>query len=157
MNRDLKPGALAKPPKGKALLASRERTSGRKAAEQKEMRAALDRDGGGKGIRKCRFPACEFKSRNLPIDPCHMRRPDGTKHRGIGGDKTETSERTEQAWICSFCRVHHGLYDADMIDAQAMTSAGFDDIAAFYKRNHETGRLEHWASESRIGVSVPRT
>lgn len=137
-----------KPARGTALLESRDRRAKRTAAEQKAMQAALKRDG-----RKCRFPACEFRSKRLPIDPCHA-----FQHRGMGGDPS--GERTSRALIVSLCRAHHGQLDwgvgATEIQIEALTPERADGPLAFYRRHPETGRMEHVASEVRIGVSEMR-
>jgi hypothetical protein len=147
----LPPGALAKPARGSAYLASKDRRADRRDAEQKELQAALKRDG-----RKCRFPGCKGRYRNLelPIDPCHMWQPDGTKHRKMGGDFT--GQATQRQWICSMCRRHHVLYDAGEIDAQPVTDAGFDGPAAWYVLDEETGVMRHVATEVKRGISEAR-
>ena len=95
-----------KPAKGSAYMASKDRRADRRDAEQRELQDALKRD-----HRRCRFPHCAGKHRSLPlpIDPCHMTQPDGTKHRGIGGDKSEGQQRTQRQWIAAMCRRHHPL------------------------------------------------
>lgn len=134
---------LAKPLRGAYLLERRERRSAVVAAEQKAMQAALVRDG-----RKCRWPACEHRTMKLPIDPCHRR------HRGMGGNPA--GDRTERASIISLCRVHHGLYDAHLLEIEPLGAEGFDGLCAFYLRDVETGHLDHVATERRIGESVTR-
>ena len=137
-------GMLVKPTRGTALLKSRERRADRTAHEQREMQAALKRDG-----RVCRFPHCEFRAKKLPIDPAHH------VHRGMGGDPKGT--RTTRATVIALCRSHHGLWDADRIDIEPLTAAHFDGPASFYAKDEETGRMVHVASETRIGVSETRT
>jgi hypothetical protein len=140
---DLERNAPKKEPRGTALLASRQRRADRVAAEQKEMQAALIRDG-----RVCRWHACEFKGRKLPIDPCHQ------NHRGSGGNPDGT--RTTRATVISLCRAHHGLWDATEIDILPQTPDGFDGPVDFLVKNGETGVYEVFASEERRGVSVER-
>lgn len=134
--------APPKPMKGAALLASRERRAVHVRDEQREMQAAKRRDG-----HKCRWPSCAYAKRDLPIDACHL------VHRGMGGDPKRTRTTRDQIWAA--CRIHHGLYDRGEIDVQPLTSAGTDGPLAFYRRAG-SGRLEHVATEVRIGVSVTR-
>jgi hypothetical protein len=136
---------LTKPVKGTALLGSRQRRSDRVAAEQREMQAALKRD-----ERKCRVPRCEHVSKKLPIDPCHMR----GDHRGMGGNPT--GDRTTRDRIFAGCRAHHGLYDADLLDAIPQTAAGANGLMDWYHRAKQSDPWEHFASEKRIGVSETR-
>jgi hypothetical protein len=131
-----------KPMRGESLLASRQRRADRTAQEQREMQAALKRDG-----RQCRFPRCPFASKKLPIDPCHE------THRGIGGDPKGT--RTTRATVLSLCRIHHGMWDRGEIDCQPLTSRGFNDCTSFFTRA-ESGRFECIATETKIGVSTRR-
>lgn len=150
-NPSLGYSSLQKPVRGSALLDQRKRRAQAIAHEQGELQAALKRD-----HRKCRWPGCNGKHHGLtlPIDPCHLRQPDGTKHRGMGGDRT--GERTDRRYIAALCRRHHGLLDAQEIDIVTLTDAGADDCLAFYAKHPETGKVEHIATETRVGVSVPR-
>ncbi len=132
-----------KPAKGTALLERRQRRADLVAHEQREMQAALQRDG-----RKCRVPRCEYAPRKLPIDPCHL------KHRGMGGDPS--GERTERKTVISLCRVHHGQYDNGGLAIEPLTADVFDGPAAFYREN-ESGRMDCIGVETRIGVSVERS
>jgi hypothetical protein len=151
-NPDLASGALAKPLKGSGLLDKRARRARQIAHEQLELQAALKRD-----HRKCRWPNCKgtHKGLSLPIDPCHLRQPDGgPKHRGSGGNPD--GSRTDRRYVAALCRRHHGLYDAGEIDIVPLTDAGADDVLAFYAKHPETGQVIHVATEQRIGVSVTR-
>lgn len=122
-NPQLRSGALAKPLRGETLLGSRERRATRTKGEQKVMQAALKRDG-----RQCRVPKCEHRSKQLPIDPCHMR------HRGMGGDPKGT--RTTLETLVSLCRAHHGEYDADLLTIRVVRPAfGADSTLDFYDRH----------------------
>lgn len=142
--------AFAKPAKGSAYLSSKDRRADRRDAEQKELQAALKREG-----RKCRWYDCTgtYRGLTLPIDPCHMTQPDGTKHRQMGGNPDGTA--TQKKWICALCRRHHTAYDAGQIDLQPLTDAGFDGPISMHERS-ESGRMECVAVESRIGVSEVR-
>lgn len=131
-----------KDPRGTALLHSRARRAERTAHEQREMQAALKRDG-----RVCRWPACEYRTKDLPIDPCHV-----FQHRGMGGDPS--GDRTRQDLIMAACRMHHGLIDNGTCEVHALTDKGTDGPVMFFKKHPETGRMEHVATETRIGVSV---
>ena len=133
-----------KPIKGTALLASRDRRATRKAHEDREMQAAKKRDG-----HVCRFPRCEFKSKDLPIDPAHA-----FKHRGIGGNPK--GDLTSRELIVSLCRAHHGLLDAHEIEIDAMTTRMADGPLMFSARHRETGRMQCIAVEKSIGVSEAR-
>jgi hypothetical protein len=126
-----------KPIKGTALLERRERRATLRAHEQKEMQAAKARD-----RHVCRWPACEFRSRDLPIDACHA-----VKHRGPGGDVT--GERTQRHLIIALCRIHHSLLDAHELRIEPLTAAVFDGPVAFYRKHPDTGRWQHLASETR--------
>lgn len=135
--------AQPKPIKGAHLLDRRETRRKRVAAEQKHMQDALRRDS-----RKCRLvPKCEYAKRDLPIDPCHQ------QHRGHGGNPK--GDRTTRQTVIAGCRIHHGMWDRNEIDAQPMTDRGFDGVVAYYKRN-ETGEMEHFATEQYIGVEETR-
>lgn len=135
--------SFPKPIRGQALLARRETRAQRVAAEQKAMRAALVRD-----RMQCRWPKCEFKKRDLPIDPCHQ------THRGAGGNPD--GSRTTRKTVIALCRIHHGRWDAGEIDVQPLTDQGFDGPVTFYAKHADTGRLEQIASEQTIGVSTER-
>lgn len=146
-------GPNFKAPKGSALLERKSRRAELVAHEQKELQAALKRD-----HRKCRFPGCSGKHRGqtLPIDPCHMKRPDGTWHRGPGGDATGI--RTDRRWALALCRAHHGLYDAHEIQIDALDhELGADGLLMFSVKHPETGAFVHIATEKRVGVSETRT
>jgi hypothetical protein len=142
INRELVRNASPKPMKGAFFLERKLRRAERIASEQTELQAALKRDG-----RKCRFPGCRGKLRglDLPIDPCHVRQPDGTKHRKMGGDPT--GHATDRQWTIALCRQCHGLYDAGAIDIEALTDDGMDGAVAFYRKHDETGVMEHVATE----------
>ena len=129
-----------KDPKGTFLLERKTKRHSRVVEEQKIMREAKKRDG-----NICRFPMCRHKS--LPVDPCHI-----GGHRGIGGDPS--GARTQQHLILSMCRIHHGQFDACLIDVQPQDSAlGANGPMDFFVRT-ESGRFELFASEKRIGVST---
>lgn len=134
-----------KPVRGSALLERRGRRADRKAAEDKAMRAALVRD-----RMRCRWPGCSGKHRGLtlPVDPCHL------THRGMGGDGS--GDRTRRDLVVALCRRHHGLLDAGELDIQPLTETGTDGVLAFLERHQETGQMRLVASETRIGVRVPR-
>jgi len=134
---------LTKPLKGSALLQRRINRKAVVAAEQKEMRAALTRDG-----HKCRFPRCDV--RDLPIDPCHL------QHRGMGGNPK--GDRTERKTVIALCRIHHGLYDRGELDIEPLTPDVFDGPCDWYVYAilNEPKRRIHWATESRIGISETR-
>lgn len=134
--------APPKPIRGEAILHARERRATRSAHEKREMQAALKRDG-----HACRVPHCPYRGKKLPIDPAHQ------THRGLGGDPKGT--RTTRATVISLCRCCHGLYDRAELDIEPMTAAIFDGPCAFYRRN-ESGRMECFAVEQRIGVSQAR-
>lgn len=115
--------ATEKPLKGEALIGSRDRRATRTAKEQKVMQAVLKRDG-----RQCRVPKCEHRSKQLPIDPCHMR------HRGMGGDPKGT--RTTLETLVALCRAHHGEYDADLLTIKCVRPAfGTNSTLDFYDRH----------------------
>jgi hypothetical protein len=140
---DLVRNAPRRPLRGESLLHSRERRAMRSAHEKREMQAALKRDG-----HACRVPHCPYRGKKLPIDPAHR------VHRGMGGDPKGT--RTERATVIALCRCCHGLYDRAELDIEPMTAAIFDGPCAFYRRN-ESGRMECFAVEQRIGVSAERS
>jgi hypothetical protein len=130
-----------KPAKGSSLLQKRTTRQARVAAEQKAMKAAKARDG-----QQCRHPRCGYKSKQLPIDPCHQ------VHRGMGGDPKGT--RTTRATVISLCRIHHGLYDAGDLRIEPLTGQDFDGPCEFHERHPETGEFVHIGTEKRLGVSV---
>ena len=111
--------APPKPAKGSALLASRERRAGRTAHEVEKMAQAKVRDG-----FQCRVPRCEYRSKDLPIDPAHK------VHRGMGGDPRGT--RTERETIISLCRVHHGEYDHGDLEIDPLTDREFDGPCEYH-------------------------
>lgn len=105
MNPDLEPGALAKPIKGTSLLGSRDRRQSRVASEQSIMRACRKHG-------KCIVPNCEYRTRKLPIDACHV------IHRGIGGDPKGT--RTTPNKLFPACRIHHGMHDRGELEVKPL-------------------------------------
>lgn len=105
------------------------------------MSAAKRRDG-----HQCRYPACEYKPLDLPIDACH------SKHRGMGGNPS--GDRTKRELLISFCRVHHGEWDDHKWDVEPQTPQLLDGPVDFTALNPETGKWEVFASETVIGVSV---
>lgn len=132
-----------KPIKGAALLERRERSASRRSNEQKIMQQAKRRDG-----NVCRIPRCEYRTKDLPIDCCHMR------HRGAGGNPS--GDRTVTPLLFAACRIHHGLYDRGELDVQPQTDRGADGPMDWLMPNPITGRMEVFASEKSIGVSVER-
>ena len=134
---------FAKPIRGTALLARRDRTATRKRAEQAIMQAAKKRDG-----YVCRWPGCAMKTRRLPMDVCHL------IHRGMGGNPSGSRTATTATLIC-LCRHHHGLLDANLIQVDRETKKIADGPLSFYERT-ESGRFELVAIETRIGVSCQR-
>ena len=143
MNPDLKFGALQKPGRGDTWKAGKDRTAERKAHERREMDAAKKRDG-----NKCRVPRCEWMPKKPRIEAAHM---DGS-HRGMGGNKD--GSRTERKKVIALCLVHHGQYDSGELVIEPLTKWLFDAQCAYHKKNKETGRMEHWATERTIGVST---
>ena len=127
-----------KPLKGTAKQAHHQTRLDRTAHEQREMQAALKRDG-----KKCRVPRCEFAKFDFKIDPCHQ------NHRGMGGNPS--GDRTTRATIISLCRRHHDLYDRGVIDIEPLTAKQFDGPCSFFAT--EGDRREHYATERIIGVS----
>lgn len=130
---------IRKPALGEKITDHRKKTAETKAHEQKQMQAALVRD-----ERKCRVPRCEFASKKLPIDACHLR------HRGIGGNPS--GDRTTRETIIALCRTHHGRYDRAEMDIIPQTPAKFDGPCDYANRNGEV-----FASERVIGVSTERS
>lgn len=138
-----KPEDLTKPARGTKLLEHRKRSAESKAFEKSVMREAKVRDGW-----QCRFPNCEFRAKELPIDVCHER------HRGIGGNPT--GDRTDRRYLISYCRIHHGMYDRHEIDHEHLAPLkGADGPCAFYRRI-ESGRMECVAVERMIGMPEMR-
>jgi hypothetical protein len=129
-----------KPLRGTALMERKAKRQAQKAAELKVMKAAKTRDGG-----RCRWPGCKHK--DMPVDACHR------FHRGMGGDKN--LERTKRELIWTACRIHHGQYDAGLIDIQPQGPQGTDGPCDFFTRT-ESGRMELVASEKRWVVSSAR-
>ena len=111
---------LRKPAKGSALLARRQRSALRRAAEQKAMQAAKRRDG-----LRCMYPGCLYRTKDLPIDACHLR------HRGMGGNPAV--DRTRRDQLISLCRIHHGQLDAGDIDITPLTPRGTDGPCSFLR------------------------
>jgi len=135
-----------KPPRGEVWLEGRQRRADRKAREDREMAAAKRRDG-----NVCRWPRCEVMRKEPRIEAAHV-----FEHRKMGGDRTETSERTRRNQLMGLCVVHHGRVDRQGWEVEAETANGTDGPCSFYRPNPETGRREHVATETRIGVSVRR-
>lgn len=144
VNPDLKFGALQKPARGANWRDNKKRSADRAAYERKEMDAAKKRDG-----NKCRVPRCEWMPKKPRIEAAHM---EGS-HRGMGGNKD--GSRTERKKVIALCLIHHGQYDrTGELVIEPQTKWLFDGPCAYYKKNKETGRMEHWATERTIGVSV---
>jgi len=136
-----------KPRRGDFLLARRQATADRKAAERAVMQAAVRRD-----LNTCRFPRCPFAKKGMVIDPAHFMR-----HRGAGGNPSgDRTERTGQ--IVALCRRHHDMLDKfGEIEIEPMSSALLaDGPLAFYAINPETGRMEHVYTERTHGVPETR-
>lgn len=128
-----------KPIKGTFLLERKQRRSELVKREQKIMREAKKRDG-----NVCRFPMCRHKT--LPVDCAHM------VHRSLGGNPA--GDRTQLPILVTLCRIHHGQFDACLVDIQPQDSQlGANGPMDFFVRT-ESGRFELFASEKRIGVST---
>lgn len=136
--------SLRKPIRGAAMLERRGRRAELVAHERREMDAAKRRDG-----HKCRWPACEFAGKKLPIEGAHA-----FQHRGVGGNPD--GSRTARKLIVSLCKIHHSLVDRAELEIEALTNEMADGPLAFFRRA-ESGRMQHVASESRIGVSEARS
>ncbi len=131
-----------KPIRGEFLAERKAKRQERVNAEKATMREARKRDG-----NVCRFPMCRHKS--MPVDVAHM------IHRGIGGNPAGDRTQTELLWTA--CRIHHGQYDAGLIDVQPQDSIlGANGPMDFFART-ESGTFEIFASEKRIGVSTIRS
>ena len=139
-NPDLAFGALAKPPKGEQLLERRAKVAARGTYEDKVMAQARKRDGG------CRYPRCFCKRKNLVPQACHLH------HRGSGGNPKR--DRTTTKELITFCGPRHNQWElGEFTVVPQDTILGFDGLVDFYA-NDANGRLECFASEKRIGVSV---
>lgn len=134
--------APQKPERGDYDLARKAVKNLRKRHEQREMQAALIRDG-----QKCRVPRCEFPT--LRVDPAHM------VHRGMGGNPK--GDRTERKTVIALCMKHHGAYDSGRLEIECLTAQQFDGPCAYSRWNATTGCMEHFGIDKRIGVSVART
>lgn len=92
----------------------------------------------------------------LPIDPAHLKQPDGTWHRGPGGDRSKDMKATKRDFVLALCRHHHTEYDGGVIDIRPQDdTTGAAGCLDFY-RKRESGRLELTASEKAMGVSETR-
>lgn len=137
-------GDLKKPLRGTALLERRTRHKALKHHETAEMQAAKIRDG-----RTCRAPFCREK--DLPLDGAHA-----FGHRQMGGNPK--GDRTARRLIVSLCRKHHGELDGGLLSCEPLDAEQMaDGCLAWYRPSHDTGRMECFAVETRIGVSVSRT
>ena len=134
---------LTKPARGTALLERRERVAKHQASEKATMRKARIRDGS-----KCRVPFCPFEPRKLTIDVAHR------VHRGMGGNPK--LDRTTLDGLICLCRIHHGQYDAAQLDIEPLSPEGFSGPCEF-SRLTEGGRMEVFAAEARLRVSVERS
>lgn len=131
---------LQKPLRGEFLAERRQRSKDKSAAEQKIMRQAKRRDGG------CRYPHCDCHKLKMPIAACHE------THRGMGGNPK--LDRTTVEQLISLCGRRHDEWDRGLIAIVPQDRAiGFNGPADWY-RVDQRGRLEQFASEKRIGVSV---
>jgi hypothetical protein len=126
------------------MLQRRSRRAEAVAHERREMAAAKKRDG-----HACRWPACAYRAKKLPIEAAHV-----FQHRGAGGNPD--GSRTSRAACMALCKIHHGLLDHHELEVQALTAKGTDGPCAFFVRA-ESGRMECLASERSIGVSESRT
>lgn len=142
--RDAKP----KPPRGEGWLEGRQRRADRKAREDKAMDEARRRDLAN--CHGCRWPRCEFMPKKPRLEVAHV-----FQHRGMGGDRTDASERTQRNQLLLACFIHHDLIDTGRLEVRAQTSDGTDGCCDFFRAT-ESGRMELVASEQRIGVSVSR-
>lgn len=139
-NPALPVGALLKPRKGEQLLERRAKVAARGTYEDKVMAEARKRDGG------CRFPRCFCKKRNLVPQACHLR------HRGMGGNPKR--DRTTTTELLTLCGPRHGEWAlGEFVVVPQDTRLGFDGLVDWYAPD-SSGRLECFASEKRIGVSV---
>ena len=148
-NPSLAFGALAKPSKGKYWLEKKEAARARKSREQKAMNDAKRRDMAA--CKGCRWPTCEWRKQEPRIVAAHV-----FEHRKMGGDKTDTSERTKRELIMGLCFMCHAMVDRFDAYVEALTDAKTDGPCAFYERDTDTGRFYHVASERTIGVSEAR-
>lgn len=131
---------ITKPAKGTAILERRAKVAARGTYEDKVMREAKQRDGG------CRFPRCFCKKKNLQPQACHLR------HRGMGGNPKR--DRTTTKELMTFCQIRHDEWErGEFVVVPQDTLLGFNGLVDFYAPD-VNGRLECFASEKRIGVSV---
>lgn len=134
--------ALTKPMPGDFRKEQHDRRNLRKAAERREMQAALKRDG-----NRCRVPRCEFAVLNLVIEPAHQ------AHRGMGGNPA--GDRTERKTVIALCKRHHRLYDTARLDIEPLTAKVFDGPCDWYDVATD-GTRTHYASERLVGISETR-
>lgn len=135
-NRDLAPGALAKPAKGTALLARRATRQSRVTAERTQKQIAKARDG-----HRCRWPHCAY--RDVRLESAHL------YNKAMGGDHGLRS-RADQ--LITLCLLHHqgprSLHSGDLrIEPQTAREA--DGPVAFFELRE--GRLVVVAIEQAIG------
>jgi hypothetical protein len=141
--------AQPKPAKGSHWLEGRERRAERKAREDAAMAEARRRDLAN--CHGCRWPRCEFMSRKPRLEVAHV-----LQHRGMGGDRTDTSARTQRDRLMLLCFLHHARVDTGRAEVKPQTRDGTDGPCDYFIES-ESGRMELVASESRIGVSVERS
>ena len=139
---------LRKPSAGEGWMAAKDRRAALEAHEHREMLAARKRDLAA--CHGCRWPNCEFMAKQPRLEVSHC-----FKHRGMGGNPK--GDLTEHGLLMLVCFIHHDLIDRGEAEVEALTERGTDDCCAFYKSNAVTGRMEHVATEKRIGVSTERS
>lgn len=132
---------LAKPLKGAALLARRDRRSDAVKHERHEMDAAKRRD-----RNVCRWPKCEFAKKGLAIHAAHL------WHRGAGGNPDGT--RTKRNQLIALCARHHQLLDHADLSIVPLTEHGTDGPCDFGMRIN--GEMQRWAIERTHLVSERR-
>lgn len=114
--------ASPKPARGSYALERTGKARAVKAAERKEMQAALKRDG-----YRCRYPGCKYPG--LRVDAAHM------VHRGMGGNPK--LDRTTRDQLIGLCIVHHGCFDSGEFAIRPYTPSGTDGLCSFIHK--ETG------------------
>lgn len=139
--------APQKPAAGEARLEVKERASERKAHERRNMDAAKRRD----AHIGCRNPGCAYRAKKLRIECAHRK----DRHRGQGGNPA--GDRTTTDLLMSLCVRCHWIYDkTGDLDWTPQTDKGADGCVDWWRRA-ESGRMEIFASEKSIGVSVSRS
>lgn len=141
--------AQPKPQKGADRLDRAETRRGIVTGERKNKNIARSRD------KKCRFPHCPWCREIKAMVPqaAHV-----FHAKGIGGDPTLVRSQPEDLML--LCPPSHGAQERGEIDVEAMTTAGSDDVCAFYVvrdvYDRETGRYSServlWDRELSRGV-----